>query len=54
MVQALRYEAEDDSRLATFIVSRASRNPALGILLHWWVTLTSSNPLVLLFCNTSL
>ena len=35
LVQALRYEAEDDSRLAAFIVSRASRNPALGILLHW-------------------
>lgn len=36
LVQALRYEAEDDSRLARFIVQRASRNPVLGILLHWW------------------
>lgn len=35
LVQALRFEAVDDSRLATFIVHRASRNPVLGILLHW-------------------
>jgi len=49
LVQALRYEAEDDSRLAAFIVSRASRNPALGILLHWWVdsSLRQSYPLCL-------
>ena len=36
LVQALRYEAVDDSRLATFIVQRATRNPVLGILLHWY------------------
>ena len=37
LVQALRYEAVDDSRLATFIVQRATKNPVLGILLHWYV-----------------
>ena len=36
LVQALRYEAVDNSRLATFIVQRASKNPVLGVLLHWW------------------
>lgn len=35
LVQALRYEAVDDSRLANFIVQRAIRNPVLGSLLHW-------------------
>ena len=44
LVQALRYEAEDDSRLAKFIVHRASLNPVLGILLHW-SALSDSLPL---------
>ena len=35
LVQALRYEVEDDSKLARFIVHRASLSPVLGILLHW-------------------
>ena len=35
LVQALRYEPSDDSRLARFLVSRATSNMALGIPFHW-------------------
>lgn len=35
LVQALRYEVVDNSKLATFIVERASKNPVIGVLLHW-------------------
>jgi phosphatidylinositol 3-kinase len=34
-VQALRFEAFDDSRLARFLVARAAANPAFAIFLHW-------------------
>ena len=37
LVQALRYEPSDDSRLARFLVSRATRDIALGVPLHWRV-----------------
>lgn len=35
LVQALRYEAADDSPLAAFLVSRATSNTTLAIHLHW-------------------
>ena len=35
LVQALRYEPADDSRLAAFLVQRAARQPAIAIPLHW-------------------
>ena len=35
LVQALRYEATTHSRLATFLVSRATKNTVMGTLLHW-------------------
>jgi len=35
LVQALRYEAADDSRLASFLVQRAMTDPTLAIFLHW-------------------
>ncbi len=38
LVQALRYEPSDDSRLARFLVSRATRDIALGVPLHWCVS----------------
>lgn len=37
LVQALRYEAADDSRLAAFLVQRAISDPTLAIFLHWSV-----------------
>ncbi|KAK9840409.1 hypothetical protein WJX74_009457 [Apatococcus lobatus] len=37
LVQALRYEPSDDSRLARFLVSRATADIALGIPLHWYL-----------------
>ncbi len=37
LVQALRYEAVDGSRLARFLVARAAEDPPLAIQLHWWV-----------------
>ena len=37
LVQALRYEAADDSPLASFLVSRARTNTTLAIYLHWCV-----------------
>lgn len=35
--QGLRYEAEDDSRLARFVVSRARGNATMGVWLHWYL-----------------
>lgn len=35
LVQALRYEPADDSRLAAFLVQRAARQPTIAIPLHW-------------------
>ena len=37
LVQALRYEAVDDSRLARFITARAKQGVVLGSLLHWYL-----------------
>ncbi|KAF8067321.1 Phosphatidylinositol 3-kinase [Scenedesmus sp. PABB004] len=37
LVQALRFEASDNSRLARFLVSRAARNPGFATLLHWYL-----------------
>jgi hypothetical protein len=35
LVQALRYEPGDDSRLAALLVQRAARQPTIAIPLHW-------------------
>lgn len=35
LVQALRFEAQDNSRLARFLVNRAAHNPAFATFLHW-------------------
>ncbi|KAK9832006.1 hypothetical protein WJX81_007953 [Elliptochloris bilobata] len=37
LVQALRYEPADDSRLAAFLVQRAARQPTIAIPLHWYL-----------------
>ncbi|KAF6260720.1 phosphatidylinositol 3-kinase [Scenedesmus sp. NREL 46B-D3] len=37
LVQALRFEAHDASRLARFLVGRATANPAFAIFLHWYL-----------------
>jgi len=37
LVQALRFEAEDDSPLARFLVSRAVRNATLANFLQWYL-----------------
>jgi len=42
LVQALRFEAMDNSRLARFLVIRATSNPAFATFLHWWVSWLSS------------
>lgn len=49
LVQALRYEPADDSRLARFLVSRATADIALGIPLHWWATDSSPPPTCVCF-----
>lgn len=36
LVQALRYEPGDDSRLAALLVQRAARTPTIAIPLHWY------------------
>ena len=36
LVQALRYEVEDHSQLATFLASRAAANPKLAFFFHWY------------------
>jgi hypothetical protein len=46
LVQALRYEASNESPLASFLVQRAHANPNLAIFLHWYV--------LLLYCYISL
>jgi len=43
-VQALRYEAADDSQLSRFVVSRAATNSVLGILLHWYLYTEFQDP----------
>jgi len=35
LVQALRFEVNDNSRLARFLVNRAKHNPAFATFLHW-------------------
>lgn len=35
--QALRFEVVDLSRLARFLISRATNNPAFATFLHWYV-----------------
>eukprot|EP00879_Flechtneria_rotunda_P010868 GHRR01011358.1.p1 GENE.GHRR01011358.1~~GHRR01011358.1.p1 ORF type:complete len:821 (+),score=283.38 GHRR01011358.1:733-3195(+) len=37
LVQALRFEATDNSRLAKFLVHRATQNAAFAIFLHWYL-----------------
>eukprot|EP00850_Spirogloea_muscicola_P004644 SM000020S05994 [mRNA] locus=s20:381175:386922:+ [translate_table: standard] len=37
LVQALRYERSNTSRLASFLVSRAVQNSELGNFLHWYL-----------------
>lgn len=37
LVQALRYEAETESRLAKFLIERAVKNSVMGTLLHWYL-----------------
>ncbi len=37
LVQALRFEAEDDSELASFLVARACQSAALACHLHWFL-----------------
>mmetsp|Transcript_20231 Transcript_20231/g.60979 ORF Transcript_20231/g.60979 Transcript_20231/m.60979 type:complete len:864 (+) Transcript_20231:256-2847(+) len=41
---ALRYEAKDDSKLASFLLQRASRNHALGLALHWLLLTEFEDP----------
>jgi hypothetical protein len=57
LVQALRFEAFDDSRLARFLVARAAANPAFAIFLHWWVGMWPSSTLVvqcaMCFCSST-
>mmetsp|Transcript_623 Transcript_623/g.1491 ORF Transcript_623/g.1491 Transcript_623/m.1491 type:complete len:866 (+) Transcript_623:255-2852(+) len=45
LVQALRFEATDDSRLARFLIARAVRNPDIGIYLHWYLFTEWEDPL---------
>jgi hypothetical protein len=52
LVQALRFEAFDDSRLARFLVARAAANPAFAIFLHWWVQLWQCSALAVPMCAT--
>jgi hypothetical protein len=35
LVQALRFEVSDNSRLSRFLVNRAATNPAFATFLHW-------------------
>lgn len=37
LVQALRYEAADNSKLAKFLITRATQNPAFATFLHWYL-----------------
>jgi phosphatidylinositol 3-kinase len=44
LVQALRYESEDDSQLARFLVDRAVGNPALANFFHWYLVVEWEDP----------
>ncbi|GLC43266.1 hypothetical protein PLESTF_000410600 [Pleodorina starrii] len=44
LVQALRYEAVDGSRLARFLVARAAEDPPLAIQLHWYLCCELEDP----------
>ena len=44
LVQALRYESEDDSQLARFLVDRAVGNPVLANFLHWYLVVEWEDP----------
>ena len=44
LVQALRYECEDDSQLARFLVNRAVANPVLANFLHWYLVVEWEDP----------
>jgi hypothetical protein len=35
LVQALRFEVTDNSRLSRFLIGRAASNPAFATFLHW-------------------
>ena len=37
LVQALRYESSDASRLSRFLVGRGTSNPHFAVMLHWCV-----------------
>lgn len=37
LVQALRYERADSSRLSRFLIDRALANPHFAIILHWYL-----------------
>ncbi|KAL6752332.1 putative phosphatidylinositol 3-kinase [Haematococcus lacustris] len=44
LVQALRYERSDASRLSRFLVSRALANPHFAIMLHWYLFTELDDP----------
>jgi len=44
LVQALRYESQDDSQLARFLVNRAIANPVLANFLHWYLVVEWEDP----------
>ncbi|KAK9813719.1 hypothetical protein WJX73_005251 [Symbiochloris irregularis] len=44
LVQALRYEAADDSPLASLLVARARTNSSLAIQLHWYLFVDWEDP----------
>lgn len=37
LVQALRYESSDISKLAKFLVQRAAQNPLFAVMVHWYL-----------------
>ena len=45
LVQALRFEASDLSRLARFLVARATSNPAFATFLHWYLFTEWEDPM---------
>ena len=44
LVQALRYERQDDSQLARFLVDRAVTNSVLANFLHWYLVVEWRDP----------
>ena len=44
LVQALRYERQDDSQLARFLVDRAVTNSVLANFLHWYLVVEWEDP----------